>query len=202
MVWLKLNEIVLEEGTDTGPAASAALFTFPFVSLQATPQVTSNVFVGTVVDCPTMRITTLAEVLSEFDTLAVQLCALPLFLRLRWLVQCSFPAKATDGETVTATLTEWESVPLVPVTTMTKLVPAGTPVKTVMNVEAELPAVDITTGLVEYVTVTPEGTLPLASVTLPVKPERLVTVRTSDPEDPAGIARDDAAVARLKSDCA
>jgi len=85
---------------------------------------------------------------------------------------------------------------------MMKVVPAGTPAKIVMNDEPELPAVEITTGLGENATVTPEGTLPLASVMLPVKPERLVTVRTSDPEDPAGIARDDAAVARLKSDCA
>src|SRR5260370_12357865 len=124
MVWLKRNEIVLEEGTDTGPAASAALFTFPFVSTQTAPHVTSNMFAGTVVDCPTMRITTLAEVLSEFDTLAVQLCALPLFLRLRWFVQCSFPAKATDGEAVTVRFTQGESGPLVPVTIVIEVVPA------------------------------------------------------------------------------
>jgi hypothetical protein len=72
MVWLKLNENELLTGTDTGFAASAALFTFPFVLTQVTPQVTSKVFVGVVVDCPVIRMTTVAEVLSELDTMAVQ----------------------------------------------------------------------------------------------------------------------------------
>jgi hypothetical protein len=72
-IWLKLNENELLTGTDTGPAASAALFTFPFVLTHVNPQVTSKVFVGTLEDCPVIRITTLADVLSELATMAVQL---------------------------------------------------------------------------------------------------------------------------------
>ena len=73
MDWLKLNENELVTGTETAPAAIAALSTLPLVLTHTTPQVTSKVFVGTVVDCPLIRITTLAEVLSELDTIAVQL---------------------------------------------------------------------------------------------------------------------------------
>jgi hypothetical protein len=74
MGWLKLNENELLTGTDTGPAARAAVSTFPLVLTQFTPQVTSKKLVpGFVVDCPVMRITTLAEVLSELATMAVQL---------------------------------------------------------------------------------------------------------------------------------
>ena len=85
MVWLKLNENEFVTGIDTGPAKSAAMFTFPFVLTQTTPQVTSKTLVpGRIVDCPVMRMTTLAEVLSELDTIAIQLCILLLLLRLRW----------------------------------------------------------------------------------------------------------------------
>ena len=96
--------------------------------------------------------------------------------------------------------TEWERIPLVPVTVMVKLVPAGTPAKTLIVDVSEDPALVIVTGLCTNITVTPEGTLPFERVTLPVKLPRLVTVRTSDLEDPAGIERDDVAAVRLKSE--
>jgi hypothetical protein len=116
-------------------------------------------------------------------------------------VQWSCPeVKATDGAAVMVMLTEWERVPLVPVTLIEKLVPAGTPTKTVMKELLEPPAVDIVTGLGWNITVTPEGTAPLERVTLPVKVPILATVRTSDPDDPDGIVREDAAAVRLKSE--
>lgn len=200
MAWLKLNENELVTGTDTGIAPSAAVLTFPLVLTQTMPQVTSKTFVpGRTVDCPTIRITTLAEVLRELATIAVQLCMPPLLVRLRWWVQWSFPAvKATDGVTVTVTLSEWAMVPLVPVIVTMKLIGVATFAKMASDV-LELPAVGTITGFGVNITVIPVGTLLLDSVTLPVKVLMLATVITSEPDPPAGIDRDEAAAAMLKS---
>ena len=86
MAWLKLKEKEFVTGTDTGPAARAALFRFPLVSTQTVPHVTSNVADGLINDCAVILITTNAEVLSELDTTAVQVWLLDL-LRLKWWVQ-------------------------------------------------------------------------------------------------------------------
>ena len=71
MDWLKLNENELVTGTDTGPAESAALFTFPFVLTQTTPHVISKPLDGIVVDCPVIRTTAKTEVPSTLATIAV-----------------------------------------------------------------------------------------------------------------------------------
>src|SRR5260370_38440363 len=95
--------------------------------------------------------------------------------------------------------TEWENVPLVPVTLKLNEVPATAPTKMVIVDVLEAPA---TVGLGTKITATPEGTMLLARVTLSVKPPRLVTVRTSESEDPAGNDKDGAAGLKLKSHAA
>ena len=96
-------------------------------------------------------------------------------------------------------IVEWENGPLVPVTLKLNEVPARAPTKMVIVDVLDAPA---TVGLGTKITATPEGTMLLARVTLPVKPPRLVTVRRSDAEDPAGIDKDVAAALKLKSDVA
>ena len=96
--------------------------------------------------------------------------------------------------------TEWvPPVAFVPVTVMVKTVPAGAPAKMVMTDGIEVPTVVMTTGLGTNITVTPDSTALLVRATLPVKVLRLATVRTSEPDPPAGIAMDEAAAVRLKS---
>lgn len=102
--------------------------------------------------------------------------------------------------TFTVILTECERAPLVPVTVKVKLVPGDIVelMKTVMVEVAELPTVVTITGLSANVTVTPEGTIPWVSVTLPVKPLKLVTVRISEPMPPDPTERDVVVAVRLK----
>lgn len=94
--WLKLKENVVPAATDTGPAAAAAAFTFPLVLTHVTPHVMSKLSDGVVSEAPTMRTTTLTLLGSGLATMAVQVCMLPLLLRLRWWVQWIFPL-AKDG---------------------------------------------------------------------------------------------------------
>ena len=101
--------------------------------------------------------------------------------------------------TVTVMVSEWEKIPLVPVTLKLNEVPDRVPTKIVIVDMLEAPGA---VGLGTKITAAPEGTLPLARVTLPVKPPRLVTVRRSDAEDPAGIDKDVVAALRLKSEVA
>ena len=90
--------------------------------------------------------------------------------------------------------------PVVAITLNVKLVPAKAPTKTFIDDVATPPGEDIVTGSGTKMTATPEGTLLFVSATLPVKPPRLVIVRVSDAEDPAGIESEDDTAARLKSD--
>src|SRR2546425_13261992 len=88
-------------GTDTGVKPGVELTPPGSVLTQVTPHVTSKLRNGLVADVPTIRTTTLTLVVNELDTIAVQLCVLELFARLRWCVQWSFaPVNCGAGRTV------------------------------------------------------------------------------------------------------
>jgi len=84
---LKLKEVDTPAPTVTGVRPGVALTPPLAVLTHVTPQVTSKLLNGLVVDVPTIRTTSLTLEDKGLTTIAVQLCVLALFERLRWCVQ-------------------------------------------------------------------------------------------------------------------
>jgi len=85
IAWLKPKErLDVPAETVTGVKPEVKLTPPEPVVTQVTPHTILKPSDGLVVDCPTIRITTLTLEDKGLATIAVQLCVLALFERLRW----------------------------------------------------------------------------------------------------------------------